>query len=188
MPIRRGSDRNRLLARRIKQPFRLQFGLELLERDQQRARALGLKILGGNLQLAAIFINGDPPAQHHLHAIFGTKAQEPRLRPEHHHAYLRILVFQSEIKMPGIVRAEIRNLAFHPGIAIFPFNMRADRRHQIAHRPYAAIHRLETESELVGRRHCCGVYRKEPSAFSTQHSAVEAGPFRLEADLAAAGS
>ena len=73
--------------------------------------------------------------------------------------------------MPGIVRAEIRNLTFHPRIAILTFNMRAHRRHQIAHRPYAAIQRLETESELVGRRHCCEVYRKEPSAFSTQHSA-----------------
>ena len=67
-PARQRGDR--LLARGVKQPFRFQLGLELLERDLQRARALGLKILGGNLQFAAIFVDGDSPAQHHLHAIF----------------------------------------------------------------------------------------------------------------------
>ena len=154
MPIRRGKVGIGFLAAGIKQPFRLELGLELLECDLQRARALGLKVLGRNLQFAAIFVDGDSPAQHDLHAILGTKPQQPRLRTEHHGTNLRVLVFQSEVQMSRVVRAKIRDLPFHPGIAVLALNMRADRRHQIAHRPYAAIGRFETESQLIGGGHC----------------------------------
>src|SRR5436190_5798752 len=69
--------------------------------------------------------------------------------------------------MPGIMRPEIGNLAFYPSIAVFALDMRAHRRHQIVHRPYAKIGRLETESELAGRRHCVEFNAR---AVSIQHS------------------
>jgi hypothetical protein len=59
------------------------------------------------------------------------------------------------------MRFEIRYLAFHPGITILALNMRAHRRHQITHGPYAVIGWLETESKLVGGGHCSGVYNTE---------------------------
>src|SRR6266550_8574703 len=69
--------------------------------------------------------------------------------------------------MPGIMRPEIGNLTFYPSIAVLALDMRAHRRHQIVHRPYAAIGRLETESELAGRRHCVEFNAR---AVSIQHS------------------
>ena len=97
--MRARQRRNRLLALRLKQPFRLQLRLELLERNLQRSRALRLEILRRNLQLAAVFIDRDPPPHHHLHPVCRAKPQQPRLGTEHHDADLRILVFQREIKM-----------------------------------------------------------------------------------------
>ena len=53
---------------------------------------LRLHELRGNLQLAAIFINGDPAAHRNVQPILRAKAQQPRRRPEHHHANLSVLL------------------------------------------------------------------------------------------------
>src|SRR4029079_19251510 len=74
-------------------------------------------------------------------------------RAEHHDANLRVLVLQAEVHVPRVMCLEIRDLTFHPGVAVLAFNVGAQRGHQIAHRPDAAIGRLETESELVSRTH-----------------------------------
>src|SRR5450631_1999214 len=71
--------------------------------------------------------------------------------------------------MSRVLRPEIGYLAFHPGIAVFALNMSADRGHQIAHRPYPAIRRFETEPKLVSGGHCTGVYN---TRFSTWQSAL----------------
>ena len=110
------------------------------------------------VQLSAILINRNSTAHHNLQTVFGTKAQQSRRRPKHHHSNLRVPIFKSEIKMPRVMRPEIGNLPFHPGIAILALNMSTNRRHQITHRPYAAIEWLKTESKLVGGGHCSGVY------------------------------
>src|SRR4051794_36614214 len=55
--------------------------------------------------------------------------------------------------MPGIVRAKIRDLAFHPGLAVFTFDVRAHRRNQVAHCPNAAFGRAKAEAELIGGAH-----------------------------------
>src|SRR5271156_2064450 len=55
--------------------------------------------------------------------------------------------------MSRVMRPKIRNLAFHPNVAILPLQMRARGRHQIAHRPGASLRRPETEPELIGRSH-----------------------------------
>ena len=82
------------------------------------------------------------------------------------------------------MRPEIRNLAFHPGIAILALDMGAHRGHQIAHRPDAPVKRPEAEPKLIGGRHCSGVYstagcrmlttecycRKRPITYSTSES------------------
>src|SRR6478672_2529115 len=62
--------------------------------------------------------------------------------------------------MPRVVRPEIRDLSFHPGIAILALDVSAHRGHQIAHRPDTAIRGPETESELVSGTH------KRPSVWA----------------------
>jgi hypothetical protein len=47
------------------------------------------------------------------------------------------------------MRPEIRNLALHPDVAILALEIRAHRRHQIAHRPHAPLWRLELQPELI---------------------------------------
>src|SRR5208283_6223143 len=104
-------------------------------------------------QLSAILINRDAPAHHNLHAVLRTKAQQPRRGSKHHHPNLRVPIFECEIKMPRVVRPEVRNLTFHPDVAIFPLKVRAHRRHQIAYRPGAPLRRPETEPELIRGSH-----------------------------------
>jgi len=51
------------------------------------------------------------------------------------------------------MRPEIRNLPFHPDVAILPLQIRTHRSHQIPHRPGAPLRRTKTETELIGRSH-----------------------------------
>ena len=99
--------RNWLLSSGIEQSFRLQLGLELLEGDLQRPGALRLKIFGGELQVAFVFIDGYSPAQHDLHPVLGAEAQQPGLRTEHDGANLGVSIFQCEIKVSGVMCSEI---------------------------------------------------------------------------------
>src|SRR5215469_15029814 len=73
-----GQRWNRLLAFRSEQSFGLELGLELFERKLQRSRALGLNVLGRDLELTAIFVDGYAPAHHHLQPVSRTKAEQPR--------------------------------------------------------------------------------------------------------------
>jgi hypothetical protein len=55
--------------------------------------------------------------------------------------------------MAGIMGTKVRNLTFHPGIAIFPFNVGTNCGDQVAHLPDTPIRWSKTESELIGRSH-----------------------------------
>ena len=94
-PMRPGQHGNRLAARGIEQAFGGQLGLQLLESNLQRARALGLKVLGLKLQVAALVVNRDSSARDDLQAVLRTEAQQPRLRAPHHDAQLRRAVLQA---------------------------------------------------------------------------------------------
>src|ERR1700722_3390524 len=106
-PHPRRKRRHGFLPLRREQPFCFELGLQLLERNLQRTRALGFDILRRNLQLAAVFIHRHPPAHHHLHPVRRTKPQQLSRRSEHHYANLRAAILQREIKVPRIRRPEI---------------------------------------------------------------------------------
>src|SRR5579864_1797401 len=59
--------------------------------------------------------------------------------------------------MSGVLRAEIRDLAFHPRIRILPLDVRAHRRNQVAHRPDAPLRWPKTEPQLIDRAHTASV-------------------------------
>src|ERR1700722_852458 len=103
----RRQRRNRFFALCRKQSFVLQLRLKLLERQLQRARALGLNKFRRNLKLAAVFVHRHAPAHQRLQSIRRTKTQQPSRGAEHHHANLRIPILQREIKVPRIRRAKI---------------------------------------------------------------------------------
>src|SRR5579862_2400396 len=56
--------------------------------------------------------------------------------------------------------------------------MRADRRHQVAYRPYAALGRFETKSQLIGRGHCSWSLQQRLSK-STERRAKPHGSLSL---------
>ena len=68
-----------LLALAIEETLGLQLFLELFKGDLERAGALGLEILGHELELAASFIEGDPSAGDDLEAVLRAELQQARL-------------------------------------------------------------------------------------------------------------
>ena len=74
----RGQGRDRLFAFGGEQAFGFELGFELLEGQLQRSRTFGLDVFGGDLQLAAVFVDGDPAADHDLQAVGGTKPEQAR--------------------------------------------------------------------------------------------------------------
>src|SRR5689334_14941612 len=158
--LRRGDDgdtagkrRDRLFTGGIEQAFGLKPRLQLFEGDLQRAGAFGFQVLGGDLQFAAAFIDGDAAADDDLHSVVGAEAQQPGLGAEHHDTHLRGVVFQGEVEVAGLGGAEVRNLAFHPGIAKLAFQAGANVGDQGAYRPDTAFGSLKFEAELVEARH-----------------------------------
>src|SRR5580698_674354 len=147
-----GEGWDRLFASRVEQSFGFELALELFESELQRARALGFDVLGGDLQLASIFVNRDASAHDDLQAIRGTKAQQPCRGAEHDYANLSVAVFEGEVKMSGVGSAKVRNFAFHPGVVIFAFDVRADGADQVTDFPDPPLEGVEAESHLVGKR------------------------------------
>src|SRR5215471_2749997 len=104
----------RFFASGIEQALGFELCLELLKGDLQGAGTLRFQVLRVDLQLTTVFVNRHSSAQDHLHAIAGTKAQQASGRAKDDNADLRSLVLEREIEMSGVLRAEIRDFAFHP--------------------------------------------------------------------------
>ena len=77
-------DRQRALARRVEQALGLQPALQLLEGGLQRAEAVRLERVADDLILALGFVDAEPAARDHAHAVFGRELQRPRRHAEHH--------------------------------------------------------------------------------------------------------
>ena len=150
MPIRDGKDGNRLFAFGGEETFGFELGFELLEGQLERSGAFGFDVFGGDLKLAAIFVDGDASADDDLKAIGRLEPKQPCRRAEHHDFDLSVAIFQSEIKMAGLGSAEVGNFAFHPGVGIFALDVGADGGDQVADLPHSAFGRAEGESHLVG--------------------------------------
>ena len=163
-PMREGSVGIGFLRSGSEQAFGFEFGFELLEGQLQRAGAFGLDVFGGDLEFAAIFVDGDATADDHLQAVGGAKAQQPRGGAKHDDANLGVAVFQCEVEMAGIGGAEVGDLAFDPRVGIFALDVRADRANQFADFPDPALGRAEAEAHLVGERHVGSVTQTGLSA------------------------
>ena len=139
MPIRCGNGGIGFFRDASNNPSACNRALSCSKANCRRARALRLHELRGDLQLAAIFINGDAPAHRNVQPVLRTKPQQLRRRPKHHHPNLRRFFLQREIQMPRIRDAQIRNFAFHPAIGILALNeSRALPRPERAPSKYAA--------------------------------------------------
>src|SRR5262249_8775682 len=158
---RRGDDtdstrqlRHRLFSGGIKQTFLCQFVLELLESQLQGSSTHRLQKFGGELQFAALVVDGDPSAGDDLHAIVRLEAQQPCLHAEHHNAQESVAIFERKVKMAGFGGAKVGNLAFHPDICVAALHRGAHGADQISHAPDSTRWRLrESEIELVAERH-----------------------------------
>ena len=106
-PIRAGSGGIGFFLSGGEQAFGFELGLELLEGQLQGSGAFGLDVFGGDLELAAVFVDGDSSADDDLQTVGGAKTQQARGGAEHDHVDLRVAVFQREVKMAGIGGAEI---------------------------------------------------------------------------------
>ena len=143
---------NGFLALGGEEAFGFELGFELFEGQLQRSGAFGLDVFRRDLQFAAIFVDGDAPANDDLQAVGGTKTKQARGGAEHHDANLSVAVFEGEVEMSGLGGAEIRNFAFDPGIGIFAFDVGADGGDQVANLPYAAVGGAEVEVPIWSAR------------------------------------
>src|SRR5436309_372352 len=81
---------NLFLALGCEESFGFELGFELLECQLERSRSFGLEIFGGNLQFAAILVDGDASAGDYLQAVGGAETQQPGRRTEHHYTNLGV--------------------------------------------------------------------------------------------------
>ncbi len=144
---RQGWDR--VLALSGEETFGFELSFELLEGQLKGSSTFGFEVFGGDLKFAAIFVDGDASADNDLKAVGRLESQKLRRRAEHYDFDLGIAVFEREIKMAGIRGTEVGDLAFHPGVGVFAFDMSADGGDQVADLPYPALGRAEGESHLV---------------------------------------
>jgi len=138
--------RNRLLAFGGEEAFGFQLGFELLEGELKRSGAFGFDVFGGDLQFAAIFVDGDASADDNLETVCGTEAQKAGRRAEHDDLNLGVSVFEGEVEVSGVGGAEVGDFAFDPGVGIFAFDVRADGGDEVADFPDAALWRAEGEA------------------------------------------
>ena len=106
--------RQRSLARSLEQALGGQPRLELLEGALQGALSGFLHAVDHQLVLATRFVDREPGADQHLHAVGRAELQPLRLRLEEGTAHLGAGVLQREIQMPGGRPRHAREFALHP--------------------------------------------------------------------------
>ena len=127
-------------------------------------------MLGLELQVTALVVDGDASAGDDLHAVLRAETQQPRLRPPHHHAQLRRAVLQREVEVAGFGGAIVGDFALDVNVGEGALHLRAHGRDQFAHGINLARWSLEHEPELF-RAGLEKVYQGKPSALSCQLSA-----------------
>ena len=75
MPILRGSDGKRALARRVEQSLGLQPALQLIEGELQRAEPVRLHALADDLIFALRLVDAQASAHDDVQAVFGLELQ-----------------------------------------------------------------------------------------------------------------
>ena len=122
-PRRRGNDADgarvfgqRLLARRVEQPFGGQPAFELLERGEQVARAVLPHRADVEGVLPALDPERHPSLGCDLLPVFGHKVERGDVAPPHHGRDGRALIFNGKINMPRAVQRDVGQLALDADI------------------------------------------------------------------------
>lgn len=71
-----------MLALGVEEALLLEAALDLLKGELEGPGAHGLKLLGDELDLAALLVNGDASAKQDLEAVFRAEAKQRGLTPE----------------------------------------------------------------------------------------------------------
>ena len=125
----------RALARRIKQAFALQLGLEPQKLLKQRALPGWAHALHHQLQLAARLVHGHTPTQFDPVAVFGRKFQQARRTPEHGAAHLAGFVLERKVAVAAGSTRKTGDLAAHAHRVEAVVQRLADGAAQGPHRP-----------------------------------------------------
>ena len=151
--------RQRPLARRVEEALGLELLLQLLERQLQRAEALGLEVVAEDLILALRLVDADPAARDHAQSVFGLELQVAHGRAVHHRLDLRAAILEREVQVAGVPQPAVGDLALDPEIAESGFEEPANRRRQLRDRDDAPFLRrgcltivLEGLREKIGHR------------------------------------
>ena len=128
----------------------------MLESQLQRTCSLRFEHLGLQLQVAALVVDGHAPAHSNRHTVLRAEAQEPDLRAPHDHAQLGGAVLQREVKVSGLGRTAVGDLAFHVDVGEGAFDLGAERGDQFADRINFPRRSGKDQSELFGVGHLKG--------------------------------
>ena len=147
-----GVGGQRPFAGRVEEAAGFEALLKLLKGDLQRAGSDRLEKFRHDLQLAALFIDGDFAAEQDVKTVGGLEAEERGLLAKEHGRKLRVSVFEGEVDVAGGRGAEVGDFAFDPEVAVFAFDVKAHLANEITDFPDAAADRggseLEGEAEL----------------------------------------
>jgi hypothetical protein len=113
-----GEGRKWALARGVEEAFGEQAGFELFEGELECARAQRFEGFGDELELAALFIDGDAAAGEDCEAVLRAKAEELRAIAKEDHGQLRVAVLEGEIEMAGRGGAAVGYFTFDEDIGM----------------------------------------------------------------------
>ena len=122
--VERGHDadfrrqrRQRPLARRLEEALGLEFLLQLLERQLQRAESLRLQVVAEQLILALRLVDAEPAARDHAQPVFGLELQVAHGGAIHHRLDLRAAILEREVEVAGVPQPAVGDLSLDPQIA-----------------------------------------------------------------------
>ena len=147
------------LAVGVEEPFIRQPFLELLEGELQRAQARGLRHHRVELELAFLFVDGEPPAHDELQSVLDAEAEEARVGGEEDHAHLRARVLDREVEMSGRGARVVRHFAFH-GDVVVTIEIEIELPDQLAHCEDALSHGHGRVYQQVRQAHCSSTHRQ----------------------------
>jgi len=121
-----GEGRKWALARGVEEALSEQAGFELFEGELECARAKRFEGFGDELELAALFVDGDAAAREHREAILRAKAEELCAIAEEDDGQLRVAVLEGEIEMAGGGGAAVGDFTFDEDVWVIMLEAAAD--------------------------------------------------------------
>jgi len=133
-------ERQRLLARRVKEPLGGKLFLALLEQHHQRAEACRLERVDDDLVLRFPGIGGEPPGDEDLEPLLGLDSHAREGGPPDHRLDLGAFVLEREVTVAGRMRPAITgDFAAHAHVAERVLHGAPQRRGKFGDRPFPDI-------------------------------------------------